>query len=216
MKKLGYILFLAFFLNACSDSSIKERLVELEGENKLIENSIDSLMQLEPIRFNEILEKETGTAKDTILIKDYKEFIEAAKSDYWINLSNNQISTLKIRSAKQVVEKKLFGIWSWTLSDGGWGEDLRTPETEKRTQKIVINEDYSIQYYENGKEVKKDSFYLTTERFLPKYYFTFINLIEQKRAQGFEIVGVGDNERLIFYEPWCQDCPSEEFKRIKK
>lgn len=215
MKKIAYILFLVIVINSCSNSSFKEKIVELESENKSLVNTIDSLRQLEAVKFNDILKRELGTPEDTLLIKNYENFSKIAQLDFWTNLSNNRISALKVKSSKQIIEKKLFGIWQWTVSDGGWGEDLKTPISENRTQKIVIRNDYTIQYYENEKETKKDSFYLTSDRFLPGKYFTFINLIGQNRVQGFEIVGVGMNERLIFYEPWCQDCPSKEFKRLK-
>ena len=215
MKILKYIIFFVAVLFSCTNSKQEARIIELEEENRLALQTIDSLKQLDAFKFNEILLKESGKPDDTLFISDYEAFLVDAKTDFWINLVNNRISIIKTRSARQATEKRLFGTWEWVETDGGWGIS-ETPETENETRKIVINDDYTIQYFKNGKKTKQDTFYITTDKFMSLSYFTVIHLVNQKITTGFYVRGTGHNNELIFYTPWGMDFPSEKFKRVNK
>ena len=219
MRKVELILFLAILLYSCANSSQKDRIVELEEENRIALMTIDSLKQIDAFRFNNILLKETGTTNDTALISEYETFLIDSKTEFWINLVNNRISIIKARPARQNTEKRLFGTWEWVQTDGGWGF-MTTPETEGVTRRIIINEDFTIQYFENGVETRRDSFYISTVNEFPltNRYHTIFNKINRKSAEAFEIREVGNNARLIFYTPlfWGMDFPSEEFRKITK
>jgi hypothetical protein len=215
MKKLKYIIFCAIALYSCTNSRQAERIFELEEENRLALQLIDSLQQMDVFKFNEILLKESGLPDDTVLIEEYETFLSDAKTDFWINLVKNRIFTIKTRGAKQTIEKKLFGTWEWAETDGGWGI-LETPETINETRKIVINEDYTILYFKNGVKIKQDSFYITSTVNPFSRYFDdkFIVFINQKTFKGFYIDGYGNHATLTLYETGCMDCPSERFKKV--
>ena len=228
MKKVKYIIFLTIVLYSCTNSRQEERILELENENRLALQLIDSLKQTDVFKFNEILLNESGEPNDTILIKEYQTFLDNAKTDFWINLTNNRISIIKARAARQAIEKKIFGTWEWTETDGGWGI-VETPETKNETRKIIINEDNTILYFKNGVKIKQDGFYITTVSVYPTLgnialndYFTIIHLINQNKDEAFRIVSAGHamsgKDELIFYTPWIwgDDFPSEKFKRIHK
>ena len=202
------------FFTSCKDEKLNNHIQELEKENQIISLKYDSINKTEALRFNTILSLEKGEEIDSLLINEYENLYKTFKNEYWKNLVKNRISILKVRASKRKTEKRLFGEWEWVLSDGGWGEDLKTPKTEKKERTIKINSDYTIIYYENGNEIKKDSFYLTSNTFLPERFETFIHFINQKKIEGFEIIGMGNDMRLKIYEPWCQDCPSIEYKKI--
>jgi len=212
---LGTILFILIVLSSCTNSRQEKRIFELEEENKLALQLIDSLKQTDAFKFNEILLKESGNPDDTMLIKEYETFLDNAQTDFWINLVKNRIFILKIRPAKQAFEKKIFGTWEWVETHGGW-ETWQTPETKNETRKITINEDYTILYFKNGVKIKQDSFYLTSTNQYP-YLVGFgvsIHFVNQRITKEVGIVGAGHNDRLTFYEIGCMDCPSERFKRV--
>ena len=213
MKKVKYVILCTIVFYACTNSEQQEKILELEKENKLLIETIDSLKQTDAFKFNEIFSKESGRPDDTALIKEYRIFLDSAETDFWKNFINNRISIIKTRPAKQAIEKKLFGIWKWIETDGGWGV-METPETENITRKIVINEDYTILYFRNGVKTKQDSFYITTISDLSSYH-TVIHLIHQNKTEAFQLLY---NDELTFYTPWFwgMDFPSEKYKRIKK
>ena len=219
MGKVKYLLLLTILFYSCTNSTQKNRIAELEEENRIALMTIDSLKQIDAFKFNDILLKETGTPDDTILIPEYEALMDA-QTEFWMNLAKNRISTIKVRSARHNTERKLFGTWEWTATDGGWGEGLETPLTTNVTRKIIINEDYTIQYFRNGVETGRDSFYITTlrENPLSKGYHTIINLINQNKAEGFRITETGNDATLTFYTPWVwgMDFPSEVFRKVTK
>jgi hypothetical protein len=189
-------------------------MLQLEEANKLAVKTIDSLKQTDAFKFSEILSKELGKPDDTVLIKEYEFFLVDAKTDFWIKLVNNRISIIKTRSAKQTLEKRLFGTWEWVASDAGWGI-FATPKTENMTRKIIINEDNTILYFKNGVKIKQDSFYITTQINNLSWYGNdvYIIFINQKIFKGFFF----HNDNILYiYEPFCDDCLREEFKRVKK
>ena len=228
IKKIKYIFFFTLVFYSCTNSRQKERILELEEENRLSLTIIDSLKQTDAFKFNEILLKELGKPDDTVLIKEYEAFLNNAQSDFWKNFVNNRISIIKTRATRQSIEKKIFGTWEWVETDGGWGV-MQTPETENITRKIVISNDYTIQYFKNGTKIKQDGFYITTVSVYPMLgsialndYFTIIHLINQNKDEAFQIVSAGHaitgKDELIFYTPWIwgMDFPSEKYKRITK
>ncbi len=182
----------------------------------LLSARCDSINNTDAIRFNNILLKEKGNENDTLLISKYENLLKTTKNELWKNLIKNRISIIKIRSSKQEYEKRLIGKWRWILSNGGWGEDIKTPETEKVEKIIKITPNNIIIYFENNKIVKKDSFFLTKEPgIIYSEFETFIHLINQKVTEGIEIREMGQDIRLTIYEdPLCQDCPYTEYKKI--
>ena len=217
VRSSSNILFLTILLYSCANSTQIDRIIELEEENRIALMTIDSLMQIDAFRFNDILLNETGTPNDTILILEYEALLIDIQSEFWKNLVSNRISIINARPARQNASRRLFGTWEWVQTDGGWGF-ISTPETEGRNRKIIINEDYTIRYFVNGIETRLDSFYISTVNEFPltNRYHTIFNKINQKSAEAFEIRGNGNDIRLIFYTPWFwgMDFPSDEFRKI--
>ncbi len=219
MKNIKYILFLTTLLYSCTNSNLKNKISELEDKNTYALIKIDSLQKLDVIRFNNILLKETGTPKDTVLISEYEEFLINLHTEFYINLVKTRISIIKARPARQNAEKKLFGVWEWIQTDGGWGI-ISTPELEGVNRRISINEDYTIHNFVNGKISRRDSFYVSTLTGHPfsNRVYTIFNNVNLKSAEAFEIKGVGSDIELIFYTPpiWGMDFPSEKYRKISK
>jgi hypothetical protein len=243
MKKVKYVIFCTIVFYACTNSEQQEKILELEKENKLLIETIDSLKQTNAFKFNEIFSKESGRPDDTMLFKEYAIFSDSLraifsdslravfgdeltdrKTFFWIELVSERVSIITERVA---AEKKLFGTWEWTGTYSGWFSYTR-PLSKKDTQglvlddcfqtnyvnetrKIVINEDYTIQYFENGIKTKQDSFYTIYEL---KRFGIPIHFINQNETKEFSI-SKKHNDILTFYMYRTMDGPVESFKRIK-
>jgi len=229
MKKVKYVIFCTIVFYACTNSEQQEKILELEKENKLLIEIIDSLKQTDAFKFNEIFSKESGRPDDTALIKEYRIFLDSAnavlddeltdeqtfdKTFFWSGLVSDRIYIIEKRVA---AEKELFGEWEWFETTYELVDiSTKTPLTENKTRKIVINEDYTIQYFENGIKTKQDSFYTTIDRFYP-FNGTNIHFVNQNETKSFIIYSKKHNDILGFHDPWrgCLGCPYEKYKRIK-
>ncbi|MFM7022889.1 MAG: hypothetical protein ACKOXB_07910 [Flavobacteriales bacterium] len=167
---------------------------------------LDSLSKLPSTKFSNALQFESKEVKKAIEI--YVQIRKTDSTTYWAKQADIRLRFLEGQAAKKEFIKKISDTWRWEWKGTNWGK-FETPEKGKLERHLVIKENYEIEFYENGKLIRSDTFDLKSNNEYTRDKY----LLELKSSK--EIYSLWYNGiRLTLSEPDCVcGCLTNEYFR---
>ncbi len=207
MKILLFIILAAFITLIGCNSDVDNGNSPIV-QQKVIQDSLllDSLSKLPSTKFTHALQLESKDVKKSSEI--YTEIQKADSTTYWGKQAASRLRFLTAIATKKDFIKKISDTWTWGWKGTNWGK-VETPKAGVLERRLVIKENFEIEFYENGKLIQKDTFDIksTNEYCRDKY------LLEMKKSK--EIYSLWYNGvRLTLSEPDCVcGCLTNEYFR---
>jgi hypothetical protein len=200
-------LIIAVALNACSSDANDKQ--SRPTSNPTYAFALDSISNLPAIQFERALQYESKDDKSAQNI--YRQIKNSDSLSFWGIQADIRLRFLTAGAVKRDFIKKISDTWDWNWKGANWG-DIETKKKGFLERKLIIKETGEIEFYENEKLTRKDTYELRK----PNDYNGDKYLIELKLSK--EVFSLSYNKtRLTLSEPNCDcGCLTNEYFRTWK